>query len=113
MRLRDIARTPRRFQRLSQILQVLVRHGFGYMVSGLRLSEYLPIGKRFLEQRIALEEQPLAARIVAVLQELGPTYVKLGQMLSTRPDILPEDFIQELRKLQKDVKPFDPKLART
>lgn len=83
------------------------------MVSNLRLSEYLPIGKRFLEKRIALEEKPLAARIVTVLQELGPTYVKLGQMLSTRPDILPEDFIQELRKLQKDVKPFDPKLART
>lgn len=112
MRLRDIAKTPRRFQRLSQILQVLVRHGFGHMVSGLRLSQYLPIGKRFIEKRIAFEEQPLPVRIVTVLQELGPTYVKLGQMLSTRPDILPDDFIRELRKLQKDVKPFDPMLAR-
>lgn len=112
MRLRDITRTPRRFQRLSHILQVLVRHGFGHMVSGLRLGEHLPIGKRFIEKRIALEETPLAARIVLVLQELGPTYVKLGQMLSTRPDILPSEFIQELRKLQKDVKPFDPKLAK-
>lgn len=82
------------------------------MVSGLRLSEYLPIGKRFLEKRITLEEKPLAARIVMVLQELGPTYVKLGQILSTRPDVLPEDFIRELRKLQKDVKPFDPEQAR-
>ncbi|OHB87777.1 MAG: hypothetical protein A3C38_02905 [Planctomycetes bacterium RIFCSPHIGHO2_02_FULL_50_42] len=113
MRLRDITRTPRRFQRLSHILQVLVRHGFGHMVSGLRLGEHLPIGKRFIEKRIALEETPLAARIVLVLQELGPTYVKLGQMLSTRPDILPSEFIQELRKLQKDVKSFDPKLAKT
>lgn len=113
MRLRNITRTPRRFQRLSHILQVLVRHGFGHMVSGLRLSEHLPLGKRFVEKRIALEETPLAARIVLVLQELGPTYVKLGQMLSTRPDILPSEFIQELRKLQKDVKPFGPKLART
>ncbi|OHB37670.1 MAG: hypothetical protein A2060_00055 [Planctomycetes bacterium GWA2_50_13] len=113
MRLRDITRTPRRFQRLSHILQVLVRHGFGHMVSGLRLGEHLPIGKRFIEKRIALEETSLAARIVLVLQELGPTYVKLGQMLSTRPDILPSEFIQELRKLQKDVKSFDPKLAKT
>ena len=83
------------------------------MVSGLRLGEHLPIGKRFIEKRIALEETSLAARIVLVLQELGPTYVKLGQMLSTRPDILPSEFIQELRKLQKDVKSFDPKLAKT
>jgi len=113
LRLRDITRTPRRFQRLSHILQVLVRHGFGHMVSGLRLGEHLPIGKRFIEKRIALEETSLAARIVLVLQELGPTYVKLGQMLSTRPDILPSEFIQELRKLQKDVKSFDPKLAKT
>ncbi|MEK7369615.1 MAG: AarF/UbiB family protein [Planctomycetota bacterium] len=113
MRLRDITRTPRRFQRLSHILQVLVRHGFGHMVSGLRLGEHLPIGKRFIEKRIALEETTLAARIVLVLQELGPTYVKLGQMLSTRPDILPSEFIQELRKLQKDVKSFDPRLAKT
>ncbi|HHT9135332.1 MAG TPA: ABC1 kinase family protein [Candidatus Avalokitesvara rifleensis] len=113
MRLRDITRTPRRLQRLSHILQVLVRHGFGHMVSGLRLGEHLPIGKRFIEKRIAFEETPLAARIVLVLQELGPAYVKLGQMLSTRPDILPSEFIQELRKLQKDVKSFDPKLAKT
>ncbi len=112
MRIKDLTRTPQRLQRLSQILQILVRHGFGHMVSGLRLSEHLPIGKRFLEKRIIPEEKPLAARIVTVLQELGPTYVKLGQMLSTRPDILPADLIEELRKLQKDVKPFDPKLAR-
>ncbi len=73
MRLRDITKTPRRFQRLSQILQVLVRHGFGHMVSGLRLSQYLPMGRRFLEKQITLEEKPLPARFVTVLQELGPT----------------------------------------
>ncbi|MEE9200640.1 MAG: AarF/UbiB family protein, partial [Candidatus Brocadiales bacterium] len=90
-----------------------MRHGFGHMVSVLRLSEHLPIGKRFIEKRIHIEERSLAARFTMVLQELGPMYVKLGQMLSTRPDILPSDFVQELSKLQKDVKPFDSKLART
>jgi predicted unusual protein kinase regulating ubiquinone biosynthesis (AarF/ABC1/UbiB family) len=50
------------------------------MVSGLRFSEHLPIGKRFLEKRIIPEEKSLTTRIVTVLQELGPTYVKLGQM---------------------------------
>lgn len=113
MRLSDITRTPRRLQRLSHVLQILVRHGFGHMVSVLRLSEHLPIGKRFIEKRIHIEERSLAARFTMVLQELGPMYVKLGQMLSTRPDILPSDFIQELSKLQKDVKPFDSRLART
>ena len=80
MRLRDITRTPRRLQRLSQILQIPVRHGFGHMVSGLRPSEHLPIGKHFLEKRIIPEEKSPAARIVTVLQKLGPTYVKLGQI---------------------------------
>ncbi|HHT9117897.1 MAG TPA: ABC1 kinase family protein, partial [Candidatus Hypogeohydataceae bacterium YC38] len=108
----DLARTPRRLQRLSQILQTLVRHGFGHMVYGLRLHEYLPVGRRFLEKHVPVEEQPLAARIVQMFQELGPLYIKLGQMLSTRPDIIPEDFIREFQKLQKDVRPFDPKVSR-
>jgi ubiquinone biosynthesis protein len=111
LQLRDIARTPGRFRRLSQILQVLVRHGFGHLVYRLRLHEHLPIGRRFLEKHVPTEI-PLAARIVQVLQELGPLYVKLGQFLSTRPDIVPEEFIVEFRKLQREVNPFDPKLAR-
>ncbi|MFN3466429.1 MAG: ABC1 kinase family protein [Candidatus Brocadiales bacterium] len=111
MQLRDIARTPGRFRRLSQILQVLVRHGFGHLVYRLKLHEHLPIGRRFIEKHVP-EEVPLPARTVRVLQELGPLYVKLGQFLSTRPDIVPEEFITEFRKLQREVKPFDPKLAR-
>lgn len=111
MYLRDIARTPGRFRRLSQILQILVRHGFGHLVYRLRLHEHLPVARRFLEKHVPPEE-PLPARIVRVLQELGPLYVKLGQFLSTRPDIVPEEFILEFRKLQREVKPFDPKLAR-
>ncbi len=111
MYLRDIARTPGRFRRLSQILQVLARYGFGHLIYRLKLHEHLPIGRRFLEKHVPPEE-PLAARIVRVLQELGPLYVKLGQFLSTRPDIVPEEFILEFRKLQGEVKPFDPKLAR-
>ena len=111
MQLRDITRTPGRFRRLSQILQVLVRHGFGHLVYRLKLHEHLPIGRRFLEKHVP-EDVPLPARTVRVLQELGPLYVKLGQFLSTRPDIVPEEFISEFCKLQREVKPFDPKLAR-
>jgi ubiquinone biosynthesis protein len=81
------------------------------VVYRLKLHEYLPIAGRFLEKHVPPEE-PLAARAVRVLQELGPLYVKLGQFLSTRPDIVPEEFIEELRKLQREVPPFDSKLAR-
>ncbi len=111
MYIKDIARTPSRLRRLSHIIQVLARHGFGHLVYRLKLHEHLPIPRRFLEKHVS-PEIPLAARMVQVLQELGPLYVKLGQFLSTRPDIVPEEFILEFRKLQREVKPFEPSVAK-
>ncbi|HLV08922.1 MAG TPA: AarF/UbiB family protein, partial [Halanaerobiales bacterium] len=72
------------------------------------LGKFLPLGKR-LKKRGELKKGDLSKRVCSVLQELGPTYIKFGQLLSTRADILPINYIKELRKLQDHVssEPFE------
>jgi ubiquinone biosynthesis protein len=79
--------------RLGEIAQVAVRHGFGFVLEGRRApaSENAAVRGRHLRE---------------MLDELGPTFVKFGQLLSTRPDIVPPEIIAELRGLQDDVTPF-------
>jgi ubiquinone biosynthesis protein len=92
--------------RISEIAQVAVRHGFGYFLETHRLTDLLP----WPRTPVALEtEAPPSTRgqhLREMLDELGPTFVKFGQLLSTRPDIVPPDIISELRALQDDVSPF-------
>jgi ubiquinone biosynthesis protein len=94
--------------RLSEIAQVMVRHGFGYFLEAHKLTDLLP--GRSAEARLAAATQGAASargqHLREVLDELGPTFVKFGQLLSTRPDIVPPDIIAELRALQDDVRPF-------
>jgi ubiquinone biosynthesis protein len=96
--------------RLSEIAQVMVRHGFGYFFEAHKLSDLLP--GRSAEDRlagVAAEHGAASARgqhLREVLDELGPTFVKFGQLLSTRPDVVPPDIVVELRGLQDDVRPF-------
>src|SRR3954466_15784109 len=84
----------RNLGRLSEIAQVAVRHGFGYAVDGRKAGDP------------ATGQTARGAHLREVLDELGPTFVKFGQLLSTRPDIVPPDIIAELRGLQDDVRPF-------
>ncbi|MGH3009731.1 MAG: ABC1 kinase family protein [Gaiellaceae bacterium] len=102
--------TTRTIGRLSEIAQVMVRHGFGYLLETNRLGDLLP--GRTAEDRIveaAAAQGVTSARgqhLREVLDELGPTFVKFGQLLSTRPDVVPPDIVAELRALQDDVRPF-------
>jgi len=94
---------PKSLGRISEIAQVAVRHGFGYFFHRNRLSDLLPgNGKPGLEQLPSERGRHLRE----LLDELGPTFVKFGQLLSMRPDVLPPDIIAELRGLQDDVSPF-------
>jgi ubiquinone biosynthesis protein len=89
--------------RLSEIAQVMVRHGFGYFFEAHKLTDLLP-GR---PSTTTPEEASQRGRhLREVLDELGPTFVKFGQLLSTRPDVVPPDIITELRGLQDDVRPF-------
>ncbi|MBI4639056.1 MAG: AarF/ABC1/UbiB kinase family protein [Candidatus Tectomicrobia bacterium] len=101
---------PRYIARLRRILNVLLKYGFIDVVQHLGLDEFLPVDA--FPARTSGDKGEMRARnLRLVLQELGPTYVKLGQVLSTRPDLLPHEYIVELEKLQDEVDPFDAKEA--
>lgn len=95
----NLSRRYRHFKRYRQITQVLLKNGFGFIVDWLDLGKYLPF-----KERIGTDEEydkrGIAKRLRYVLQELGPTYIKFGQLMSTRADVLSPRFIKELRKLQ-------------
>jgi len=96
--------TTRNIGRISEIAQVAVKHGFGYFLDSHRLTDLLPWRPKqpFPEGTPTQRGQHLRE----MLDELGPTFVKFGQLLSTRPDVVPPDIIAELRRLQDDVTPF-------
>jgi ubiquinone biosynthesis protein len=98
----------RSLSRLSEIAQVMVRHGFGYFLEAHKLTDLLP--GRSAELRLAAAANGTGStrgqHLRELLDELGPTFVKFGQLLSTRPDIVPPDIIAELRHLQDDATPF-------
>ncbi|MBA3475156.1 MAG: AarF/ABC1/UbiB kinase family protein, partial [Actinobacteria bacterium] len=95
----------RKIGRLSEIAQVAVRHGFGYFFERHRLTDILPWTAR-VEVDPAAVGSERGRHLREMLDELGPTFVKFGQLLSTRPDIVPPDIVAELRGLQDDVRPF-------
>ena len=96
----SVLRTVKNTERLAQIGLVLMRHGFGEIVSRL------PLGPLAPARPVDGPPRTFAVRLREALQELGPSFVKLGQVMSTRPDLLPAEVIAELRKLQDDVPPM-------
>ena len=97
---------PRHLRRYRQITGILVDYGFGAILAQLGLSERLNIPRRVLRRKPAIEEElNQAQRLRLALEELGPTFIKMGQILSTRADLLPPDVIDELRLLQDQVPP--------
>lgn len=95
------AREVARFQ---EIARVFIRHGFGWAYSQLRLRRELEVELEGTElTKATLASPDTGKRLVAAFNELGPTFVKLGQILSTRTDLLPDSIISELATLQDNV----------
>jgi len=101
-----IVRQARYLRRYREIAQVLGGHGFGFLVEQLGLISLLSLPGRLVLRLPPPAPLGTAARLREALVALGPTFVKLGQALSTRPDLLPPDFVAELGKLQDTVPPF-------
>ncbi|MDN5703379.1 MAG: AarF/ABC1/UbiB kinase family protein, partial [Micrococcales bacterium] len=99
-----------RRERLFQILEVLSQHGFGFVLAGLKPEWRAPLERVRLVDPDKLRPQPVHLRLA--LEELGPTFVKLGQLASTRPDLLPQEYARELARLQDSSPPIPPDRIR-
>jgi ubiquinone biosynthesis protein len=92
-------------QRLRQIAATMARHSFGFVVVQLGLQRLVPFERGWFghARRAAPYTRPEHLRLM--IEELGTTFIKLGQVLSTRPDLLPPDYVTQLSRLQDDVPP--------
>ncbi|MFN7955405.1 MAG: AarF/UbiB family protein, partial [bacterium] len=115
----SIARLPqtiRNLQRMRDILAVVTKYGFEGVVLQLGLEGYVDQARRLLKLSVKPSDEwqrfTVEQRIRMIIEELGPTFIKFGQILATRPDLVPMSLILELRKLQDDVPPFSMAEAR-
>ena len=93
-----------RLSRYRQVLQILARHGFGWLLGQLGLRPPRPFRWIFAGFRDGVN-YTTPQRLRLALEDLGATYIKLGQILSTRSDMLPDDYLAELSRLQDAVPP--------
>jgi ubiquinone biosynthesis protein len=100
--------TIKNLNRLRQIIQVLIKYGFEDLVANTTLRNLVPRSRQlsWLRQNRPVFAYSRYERIRMALEELGPTYIKFAQVLSNRPDVLPEDLIRQFVKLQDEVPPI-------
>lgn len=110
MPLTNPAATLRNLNRYREIVAVLVKYGFGEIVARLNLYTAYRVGQRLFRRPLSIERS-YAERIRMALEELGPTFIKLGQILSMRPFLIPAELAIELTKLQDQVPPVDATTA--
>ena len=109
MKIPHIKRTIRNTKRLTEIVGVLSRFGFRQMINDSGLNRFIDKHRDDPESDIKSSRQPNAVRVRLVLEELGPTFIKLGQILATRPDLVPPEWCEEFTKLQSKRTPVSYK----
>lgn len=90
-------------KRLREIVTILFEEGFEALLAEARLKRHLPLSKRFKKVE---KKDPMAVRARKALERLGPTFVKFGQLLSLRPDLIPAEYVKEFEQMQDEVPPF-------
>ncbi|WP_144392962.1 ubiquinone biosynthesis regulatory protein kinase UbiB [Pleionea sediminis] len=99
------------FSRIFSINRTLIKHGLDEFLSLTPMGSWSPALKLFALTSATEKEKPRGQRLREALVELGPIFIKFGQMLSTRRDLIPDDLARELMLLQDKVKPFDESVA--
>ncbi|NKQ39667.1 MAG: AarF/ABC1/UbiB kinase family protein [Methanosarcinales archaeon] len=103
-----ISNTYRHIERYYQILSVLFKYGFEDLLDYVAYGHYFKIKlpEYIKKQEVLSDKYALSVRIRMAFEELGPTFIKMGQVLSTRPDLIPMEYVIEFEKLQDSVTPF-------
>ncbi|MES0361915.1 MAG: AarF/UbiB family protein, partial [Anaerolineales bacterium] len=104
---------PRYLRRYRQIVEILADYGFGAFLAQMGLSDRLNIPRRWRHRRdIPGDAMTNPRRLRRALEDMGPTFIKFGQILSTRSDIMPPEYLEELSFLQDEVAPVSWDEAR-
>jgi len=110
--IKTITRITKRYRHLiryQQIIGIIVKYGFDNIIDAMNIDHYIESGLRlipFTKPHEKVERLSKNQRIRMVLEELGPTFIKMGQVLSSRPDLVPVDLTRELTKLQDKIPSF-------
>src|SRR5471030_3332353 len=99
---RQIGQTLKNAGRLRHIVAVFATHGFQNVLEKAKLGQFI---LKKITKTEEIEKLSAAERARLAFEELGPTFVKLGQLLSTRPNLIPPDFADEFKKFHDQVAP--------
>ena len=103
-----LSHSYRNIKRFRQILHVFLRYGFGNLIEYMGIDKFLELSRKIIPSRSKerLERMSNAVKLRRSLAKLGPTFIKLGQILATRPDLIPIEYAQEFAKLQDNAPSF-------
>jgi len=106
--------TYKNISRIRHIVNVFLKHGFGQFIEQVNLQRFIPLRKRIKYfTRLQKEDRhTIPERLRMAFSDLGPSFIKLGQMLSSRPDLITSEYAEQFKKLQDKVPPFSSELAR-
>lgn len=113
MSIKKIGRISKRYRHLrryQQIIGIILKYGFENIIDAMNIARYIESGLGlipFVKSHAKVEKLSKNQRIRMVLEELGPTFIKMGQVLSSRPDLIPVDLLNEFEKLQDNVPAFE------
>ncbi len=106
--------TYKNIARIRQIVNVFLKHGFGQFIEQLNLQRFIPLRKRIkvFAKWQDIERHTIPERLRMAFSELGPSFIKLAQVLSSRPDLITIEYAEEFKKLQDKVPPFPSSEAK-
>jgi ubiquinone biosynthesis protein len=106
--------TYKNINRIRQIVNVFLKHGFGQIIQQLNLHRLIPLRNRLkvFARWNETEQHTIPQRLRMAFSELGPSFIKLAQLLSTRPDLITPEYAGEFKKLQDKVPPFPSDTAK-